>query len=65
MYFINYFMQSCKKGDLIGAQQILRDNPTFNIYGNDYEHKVVNSAFEFSCYYGQLHVAQWLFLIII
>ena len=49
------FIKLCIKGDLIGAQNLLRLNPTINISDQN------ESAFRVACLNGHLKLAQWLF----
>jgi hypothetical protein len=62
------FLETCKRGDLRGAQQeyqlIQQEyqlNPNMNITA--YITAYNNTAFKYACEYGHLHVAQWLLLI--
>ena len=48
------FIDLCKEGDLNGLQQLLQLNPDINISIYD------ELAFRYACYFGHLHVAQWL-----
>jgi hypothetical protein len=48
------FIDLCKKGDLIGLQQLLELHPDINISADN------ECAFRWTCAYGHLHVCQWL-----
>jgi hypothetical protein len=48
------FIQLCKKGDLLGAQQYYQLNPTIDISAQD------DKVFRWTCFEGHLELAQWL-----
>jgi hypothetical protein len=47
---IDQFIELCKKGDLVGSQQLFQLNPGIGI----------GCVFPGICSYGHLHIAQWL-----